>query len=374
MTNAFTKKIIVATLAVLTLTRVASADSFSMTPNAGIPGYNQETHEGISALACQDLCIGRSWCKSADYERAKGKCFLQPVNKFEQSLKTDYPGNPFDHYHKSGNVAAAPQPVAAPQRGAQPGTQLANQLLRSPGKQCVKAKFGILYAAKVRWYDPLSVIYNPDNGEIAIKNGARAYKTEDVAVLQTSCVQTNKKMVAQVSVIGGEIANQAITIAAGTTVAIAGAVTGAVVCVGTVGAGCPAAVGGVSAAVGGAVSLAGMALPDAKTTFYVGAPGKLELSGTVWSPEVEEVRAFGKGLPIGRECSSDGQCANNTCARDSAREGNRSICCPSGREGFYTGYEYCHGLTSGQVCWTDAMCSSGICEGNMYGAQRGECK
>lgn len=75
--------------------------SFEMISNAGIPGFNNETHRGVSALACQDLCIGRSWCKSADFERATGNCFLQPVNRFEQSLKTNYPGNPFDHYHRN---------------------------------------------------------------------------------------------------------------------------------------------------------------------------------------------------------------------------------------------------------------------------------
>lgn len=105
MTSSFARKIIVATFSVLTLTSVASANNFIKTPNAGIPGYNQETHSGISLQSCFKLCTDRGWCKSADYERAKGKCFLQPVSKHQQSLRTDYPGNPYDHYHKKEVLA-----------------------------------------------------------------------------------------------------------------------------------------------------------------------------------------------------------------------------------------------------------------------------
>jgi len=180
-------------------------------------------------------------------------------------------------------------------------------------------------------------------------------------------------MIAQVSVIGGDIANQAITLAAGTAVAVGSGVAGAFVCIGTVGAGCPAAVAGVSAAVGGAVSAVGMALPDAKSTFYIGSPGKLELSGTVWSPSYTEVREFGKGKPAGAACGSDGECANNSCARASAAPGNSSICCPSGREGMFSAHEYCYGLKRGTACWSDAMCASGNCSGNMSGMKRGSC-
>ncbi len=80
--------------------KVAGGGRFVVTKNAGIPGFNDETHENVSLEACQNLCTDRSWCKSLDYERAVAKCFLQPVTKFEHSLRTDYPGNPYDHYHR----------------------------------------------------------------------------------------------------------------------------------------------------------------------------------------------------------------------------------------------------------------------------------
>ena len=105
--------------------------------------------------------------------------------------------------------------------------------------------------------------------------------------------------------------------------------------------------------------------PDVKQTFYLGTPGKVELGGTVWNANYEETRAYGKGKKVGARCSADSQCYNNTCARDSARKGNRSVCCPSAREGLYAGHEYCYGLTRGQVCWSNAMCGGGTkCKGN----------
>ena len=265
----------------------------------------------------------------------------------------------------SGNTAAV---------GVVANTAAGRQMLASPGKQCVKARFGIGYVARVRWYEPRDVIYEPTSQAISVRPGASTYKDEKIAVLQTSCVQTRYKMVAQVSVVGGDIANEAITLAAGTAVAVSTGVAGAFVCVGTAGTACPAAVAGVSAAVSGAVSAAAMALPDAKATFYIGAPGKLELSGTVWNPRYKEVREFGKGKPVGAKCDSDGQCANNTCARESAAKGNTSICCPSGREGMYSGHEYCYGMAPGTTCWSDAMCASGNCKGNALGTRRGHCK
>lgn len=73
---------------------------FDKTANAGIPGFNQETVNNVPLQTCMRLCVERSWCKSVDYERAATNCYLQPVNRFEQSLKTTYPGNPYDHYHR----------------------------------------------------------------------------------------------------------------------------------------------------------------------------------------------------------------------------------------------------------------------------------
>ena len=261
-----------------------------------------------------------------------------------------------------GAQAAAP----TKKKGVAVNSATGKKLLASTGKQCVKAVFGVGYVAKVRWYDPLMVNLDPVTKSLSLRQGARAVQTDNIAVLGTSCVKRNSRMFAQVSVVGGKFANSAITLATGTVVGIGGAVA----CVGTAGAACPAA----AAAVTGVVSAASLALPDAKETFYLGSPGKLEVTGTVWNPSSKEVREYGRGKPAGASCSADGQCANDTCARDSARDGNKSICCPSGREGLYAGHEYCYGLKRGQTCWSDAMCGGGTeCKGNMGGLQRGTC-
>lgn len=257
------------------------------------------------------------------------------------------------------------------EQGVAATSKVGKEILASPGKQCVKAVFGVGYAAKVRWYEPQNVIYDPVTEGISLRPNAKTYKTENIAVLQTSCVESEKKMVAQVSVVGGEIANQSIALAAGTAVAVASGVAGAVGCVGTAGAGCPAAAAGIGAAVSGAVSAASMALPDSKGTFYLGSPGKLEISGTVWSPSYAEVREYGKGKQAGASCESNTECANDTCGRESAADGNKSICCPSGQKGLYAGHEYYYGLKKGTTCWSSAMCASGTCGGNLGGLQRG---
>lgn len=269
--------------------------------------------------------------------------------------------------------AQQPAQPAKPSIGAPVGSAAANAALRSPGKQCVKAIFGVGYAARVRWYDPLNVMLDPATKKLSIRPGAAPEQNEKISVLQTSCIQRQRKMVAQVTVLGAEFANEAVTIAASTALAVAFVGADAVICVGTAGAGCGPAIAVTGALAGGAISAVGASLPDAKETFYVGSPGKLEIGGTVWKPWFKEVRKFAEGKPPGASCSADGDCLNNTCARDSAREGNRSICCPSGKESMYAGYEYCNGLKKGKVCWSDAMCASGNCKGNMSGMRRGKC-
>ncbi len=77
---------------------VTSECSFVVVPEAGIPGYNDETLVAASAAQCMNACNGRDWCWSADYERATGACFLQPVGYYDVPLRYDYPGNPYDHF------------------------------------------------------------------------------------------------------------------------------------------------------------------------------------------------------------------------------------------------------------------------------------
>ena len=67
--------------------------------NAGIPGHNKETYPGLTIDICKSICIQRDWCKSVDFDRAKGACYVQPVAEEDVgSLRTDYPGHPYDHY------------------------------------------------------------------------------------------------------------------------------------------------------------------------------------------------------------------------------------------------------------------------------------
>lgn len=96
--------VLAATLIAGAASTASAVDNFTKIPNAGIPGHNQETHEGISRPGCLQLCNERNWCMSADYERAVGKCFLQPVNRHKVPLRTDYPGSPYDHYHNESRL------------------------------------------------------------------------------------------------------------------------------------------------------------------------------------------------------------------------------------------------------------------------------
>ncbi|WP_422375285.1 PAN domain-containing protein [Roseibium sp.] len=75
------------------------ADGFGMVANAGIPGHNQESFPGMTLDICKSICVQRPWCKSIDFDRTNGACYVQPVAQEDVgSLRTDYPGNPYDHY------------------------------------------------------------------------------------------------------------------------------------------------------------------------------------------------------------------------------------------------------------------------------------
>jgi|GEM_PF-5784914 len=71
---------------------------FEITENAGIPGYNEEILYDQHSESCKQACVDRSWCKSADFARDSGVCYLQPVAEQDVSLKNDYSGNPYDHF------------------------------------------------------------------------------------------------------------------------------------------------------------------------------------------------------------------------------------------------------------------------------------
>lgn len=76
----------------------------------------------------------------------------------------------------------------------------------------------------------------------------------------------------------------------------------------------------------------------------------------------------------GQACSVNNDCANGACARASARDGEGLTCCASGQTSTYAGYDYCKNMPNGTTCWSDAMCKSGTCKGNMSGLKRGTCR
>lgn len=79
-------------------------------------------------------------------------------------------------------------------------------------------------------------------------------------------------------------------------------------------------------------------------------------------------------LPVNARCSKNAECANGACGRPTAADGAQLVCCPSGNYTTYAGYDYCTGMPNGSVCWSDAMCASGNCKGNMSGLRKGVCR
>jgi len=77
---------------------------------------------------------------------------------------------------------------------------------------------------------------------------------------------------------------------------------------------------------------------------------------------------------VGQSCEANKECANDACARESAADGAKKTCCASGDYTTFGGYDYCTKMANGTVCWSDAMCASGNCKGNMSGLQKGVCR
>ena len=88
---------------------------------------------------------------------------------------------------------------------------------------------------------------------------------------------------------------------------------------------------------------------------------------------VKLTKTCGK-FEVGQSCNIDANCKNKNCGRESAKSGAPKICCNSGKSGKWAGFDYCYGMKNGTTCWSDAMCASGNCKGNLYGLRRGICK
>jgi subtilisin family serine protease len=86
-----------------------STAACTVTLNAAISGHNIQHLTGATVASCTAACHAASWCKSFDFYRNEGKCDLSDKSASDVGgLKTDYAGNPYDHY----DCAANPFPQA----------------------------------------------------------------------------------------------------------------------------------------------------------------------------------------------------------------------------------------------------------------------
>jgi len=83
-------------------TALAQSYVWERVPNAAIPYWNVETLTGASVESCKEACDGYDWCNSFDYFKSGPyfeNCDLSDA-PLDTELKTDYAGNPLDHYRK----------------------------------------------------------------------------------------------------------------------------------------------------------------------------------------------------------------------------------------------------------------------------------
>ena len=66
--------------------------------NAAISGHNTQSVSG-SVQVCKNACESYAWCNSFDYSKAGVSCDLSNA-PISTSLKTNYVGDPYDHYRK----------------------------------------------------------------------------------------------------------------------------------------------------------------------------------------------------------------------------------------------------------------------------------
>jgi hypothetical protein len=105
---------VAALLGLATQVHAQSLGEFRFTPNAAISGFNTQHLNDVSpdqcATTCRDAEHG-AWCVSIDYFRSSRQCDLSNKRAADVGgLKTDYAGNPYDHYSLSP-VVNAPDPI-----------------------------------------------------------------------------------------------------------------------------------------------------------------------------------------------------------------------------------------------------------------------
>ncbi|HIG73275.1 MAG TPA: hypothetical protein EYQ24_01450 [Bacteroidetes bacterium] len=76
---------------------------FRHTPNAALPGNNNVQLESVTVEQCQAACEDETGftCRSFDYYKNENKCDLSDMTADAAGgLKTDYAGDPYDHYER----------------------------------------------------------------------------------------------------------------------------------------------------------------------------------------------------------------------------------------------------------------------------------
>ena len=230
--------------------------------------------------------------------------------------------------------------------------------------QCVKSVAGVGYSATVEWYEPGT--YSDDK----IRLGS-VVKSEPIPVGMSSCYTSRTRMFAAVRMIGKDVASSAVALSSGVVVLV-GSTSACLVATGGVGSGACGALGeGAFDLTVGAVALA---LPNPDEVIYTGAPSMVELGGAVWNPSAKESRPWETRLSARSSCTSDDQCNSRACGRETA-VGGTSFTCSRHANGVttYAGNDYWMYMPQGSTCWSDYMCASDSCSGNMGGFTKGTC-
>ena len=81
----------------------------------------------------------------------------------------------------------------------------------------------------------------------------------------------------------------------------------------------------------------------------------------------------------GEPCVANDECKRlqrtnrlSACGRATAAPGAKTQCCEQGKT-TYAGFDYCKKMPDGAECWSNDMCESEYCKGNLGGLQRGKC-
>ena len=88
-----------------TATTAGACPEFTVWRNAALSGHNTEHLKDQTVASCSEACCAKPWCKSFDYAKASRACDLSDKRAADAGgLKTNYAGNPFDHYDRPTNT------------------------------------------------------------------------------------------------------------------------------------------------------------------------------------------------------------------------------------------------------------------------------